>query len=219
MLPSVHSRSARLATRSASVSEVPASPIPFRPRGFAPPRRFAPLWSRRLVASCCRSWGSSRFVRRPPSTEVLGVWAAVPAVPLYPPKNSPRLQPYRVTAACFPPGVLRRSGRLRFQIAASPPGLLSTGESVALHRRCQRWAPSPSMGFVPLQGLPSANAGLPRPAFVTSNSSIREIDGSMPAPFHPDCRRSGGPGDSVRPVTIFRGSTRQLTRACLTSPE
>ena len=31
------------------------SEVPFRPRGFAPPRRFSPRVGRRLVASCCRS--------------------------------------------------------------------------------------------------------------------------------------------------------------------
>jgi len=38
----------------------------FRPRGFAPPRRFPPPELRGLVASRCRSWGSSRFWRWPP---------------------------------------------------------------------------------------------------------------------------------------------------------
>jgi hypothetical protein len=41
--------------RLASVDEVPPSPIPFRPRGFAPPRRVPPLTARGLVASRCRS--------------------------------------------------------------------------------------------------------------------------------------------------------------------
>jgi len=36
--------------------------VPFRPRGFAPPRRLSPRTARRLVASCCRPWGSSRFL-------------------------------------------------------------------------------------------------------------------------------------------------------------
>jgi len=35
-----------------------------RPRGFAPPRRFAVSGRRGLVASRCRSWGSPRFGRR-----------------------------------------------------------------------------------------------------------------------------------------------------------
>jgi len=38
-------------------------PLAFRPRGFAPPRRLAPLRSRGLVSSRCRPWGSSRFHR------------------------------------------------------------------------------------------------------------------------------------------------------------
>jgi len=37
----------------------------FRPRGFSPPRRLPPPVVRGLVASRCRSWGSSRFRRRP----------------------------------------------------------------------------------------------------------------------------------------------------------
>lgn len=35
----------------------------FRPRGFSPPRRLSPPAARRLVASCCRPWGSSGFSR------------------------------------------------------------------------------------------------------------------------------------------------------------
>jgi len=38
-------------------------PPAFRPRGFTPPRRFAPLPLCRLVSSCCRPWGSLRFRR------------------------------------------------------------------------------------------------------------------------------------------------------------
>jgi len=36
--------------------------VPFRPRGFAPPRRLSPRTTRGLVASRCRPWGSSRFL-------------------------------------------------------------------------------------------------------------------------------------------------------------
>jgi len=35
--------------------------VTFRPRGFSPPRRLSPHNVRRLVASCYRPWGSSRF--------------------------------------------------------------------------------------------------------------------------------------------------------------
>jgi hypothetical protein len=40
----------------------------FRPRGLSPPRRLAPPTARRLVASCCRPWGSSGFCA-PPSAD------------------------------------------------------------------------------------------------------------------------------------------------------
>jgi hypothetical protein len=68
----------------------------FRPRGFAPPRRFAPPPGRGLVASRCRPWGSPRFVRvaagsrQRPRPRGAGS---------YPPKDNPRFQPYRVTTA------------------------------------------------------------------------------------------------------------------------
>jgi hypothetical protein len=41
--------------------EQPVLPA-FRPRGFAPPRRFSPLRPCRFVAPCSRSWGSPCFV-------------------------------------------------------------------------------------------------------------------------------------------------------------
>jgi hypothetical protein len=41
--------------------------IACRPRGFSPPRRVPPPWSRGFVAPRCRSWDSSRFAsHRPP---------------------------------------------------------------------------------------------------------------------------------------------------------
>jgi len=56
--PSVHSCACRHARRfRGAILE-----LPFRPRGFAPPRRFPPLGGCGLVASRCRSWGSSRFL-------------------------------------------------------------------------------------------------------------------------------------------------------------
>jgi hypothetical protein len=74
-------------------------PVLFRLRGFAPPWRFAPSVRCRFVAPCCR-WrfvaflakGSAGYYspdRAPRSSRRVS----------YPPKNSPRLQPYRVTTA------------------------------------------------------------------------------------------------------------------------
>jgi len=59
MPSSVHSRARchALRFRGANLE------IPFRPRGFAPPRRLPPLGGRGLVASRCQSWGSPRFLR------------------------------------------------------------------------------------------------------------------------------------------------------------
>jgi hypothetical protein len=82
------------------LSEPPRSG--FRPRGFAPPRRFAPHRSRRCIATCCRSWGSpcfSRIGRR----NICGSRAVGPSRSSrrgsYPSKNPPRRQPHRITAA------------------------------------------------------------------------------------------------------------------------
>jgi hypothetical protein len=67
----VHSTPPTAAAEATStVSEVigesvPPDSIPFRPRGFSPPRRVAPRPACRFVAPCCRSWGS-RPCRRPP---------------------------------------------------------------------------------------------------------------------------------------------------------
>jgi hypothetical protein len=44
----------------ASVSRCHAAHM-FRPRGFSPPRRLPPPDGHRLVASCCRPWGSPGF--------------------------------------------------------------------------------------------------------------------------------------------------------------
>lgn len=59
---------------------VPTDSIAFRPRGFPPPRRLAPPELRGLVASRCRSWGSSRFRVRPTSAR----WRHPKVTPRYP---------------------------------------------------------------------------------------------------------------------------------------
>ena len=86
----------------------------FQPRALAAPRWFTPHVDRRFVAPCSRSWGSSRFqlsvpqsrlsppASRPPPT-LSRSWnhGTSPLSPRcsYPPKNSPRCPPYRVSAA------------------------------------------------------------------------------------------------------------------------
>jgi len=63
--PGFRGRLKSLARGPLRSSEPSASGSPalraFRPRGLSPPRRFAPPTTRRLVASCCRSWGSPGF--------------------------------------------------------------------------------------------------------------------------------------------------------------
>jgi hypothetical protein len=82
----------------------------------------------------------------------------------YPPKDSPHLQPYRVTTAVAPlPFFLRApcaSPRVRCQIRASSQcsrrsptsRRCSADESVTSCRRCQRVDALSSLGFAPLQG-------------------------------------------------------------------
>ena len=86
----------------------------FQPRALAAPRWFTPHVDRRFVAPCSRSWGSSRFrlsvpqsqlsppASRPPRS-LSRSWNPGTSPPSprcsYPPKNSPRCPPYRVSAA------------------------------------------------------------------------------------------------------------------------
>jgi hypothetical protein len=102
---------------------------------------------RRLVASCCRSWGSPRFpepaARRPrpngpkaarPAPEARP--GPVPRDAIHPSKSSPRPQPYGVTTACY----LRAVGPRRVVDAPRSPlpvggsGVCPTGPSTS--RRC-----------------------------------------------------------------------------------
>jgi hypothetical protein len=74
----------------------------FRPRGFAPPRRFPP---QRSVRACCIplpvlgfvAFRASVAAARPKPATVYG--KRFPRRGSYPPKNPPRRQPYRVTTA------------------------------------------------------------------------------------------------------------------------
>jgi len=115
--PSVHSRQASLPGFGLRGT---TSEVVFRPRGFAPPRRFAPLDGSR---ACCIPQPVVGFVAFPcgPVCRPHGpkTARAAPASPFprrlsYPPKDSPRPQPYRVTAALAPlplPSPLRRASR------------------------------------------------------------------------------------------------------------
>jgi hypothetical protein len=128
---------------SASVNRPPGLSIPFRPRGFAPPRRFTPLGARGLVASRCRSWGSSRFsrfrgragaFRPPPDAERSSRRGSHPS------KDTSRSQPCRVTAVVASVPFRRLRGiapRPSWQPDAHP---------------CEHAQPPSFLGFVPLQG-------------------------------------------------------------------
>jgi hypothetical protein len=141
--------------------------IPFRPRGFSPPRRIAPRGGCEFVAPRCRPWGSPRFPSRAPGPpRGFGLASGrFPRCGSHPSKSSPRQQPRRITAALAvlplpfgggcgtsrdarcrtpQPAPPRRSSRLHGLAPLTSPLQPDTVSSVAL--------PVPSMGFVPLQG-------------------------------------------------------------------
>jgi hypothetical protein len=75
--------------------------VPFRPRGFPPPRRLPPHRGCGFVAPRCRLWGSARFLL-PASVRarrLAGAPSHSPRRGSYPSKSSPHQQPYRITAA------------------------------------------------------------------------------------------------------------------------
>lgn len=89
------------------------TPTMFRPRGFSPPRRFAPPRPCRDVAPDCRPWGSPRF--RP----LRGV---IPATPFRPPEPcSPDAAPVRNEFR--PVGCGQAAPPCRHAVTASPAPL------------------------------------------------------------------------------------------------
>jgi hypothetical protein len=187
----------------------------FRPRGFAPPRRFPP---HRGSRACCIPLPVLGFVAFPAS--VAAAWPKPATVDgkrsprrvSHPSKNPPRLQPYRVTTALAflplpnrrptgapvhrsgpphrpfdPPRALLRAKGVAGQPAPRP---CSTDESVASHPRCRGQTPYPPMGFVPLQG-PSERLPEGSPSSVRNPDHSRGTRGPDPSRgSRPRARRS-----------------------------
>jgi hypothetical protein len=145
----------------------------FRPRGFAPPRRFPPLGGSQaccillpilgfaVFPAPCRHhhYRSSGWIdRHVPRRRVS-----------YPPKDSPHLQPRCVTTAvaslpfflrfvrAAPPFRCQNRAYSRTPRRSSTSRRFSADESVTSSRRCQRSDALSFLGFVPLQG-PSGGA-------------------------------------------------------------
>jgi len=114
--------------------------VPFRPRGFSPPRRFPPVCA---VRACCIPLpilGSTAFPQVGCPGPKTATSRCFPAVQVRTPRRTPRRQPERVAAsvaplpfparspprlACFPCGTqVRRGGRIG-----------SVGFEALLHRR------------------------------------------------------------------------------------
>jgi len=176
--------------------------IPFRPRGFAPPRRLPPPGGRGLVASRCQSWGSSRFLL--PSSRTIrctrqrcfGGAGAFPATPFTP------LEEFPSTAAAphhcgrcpravpsdpseLSPVVPLPVPQLRAQLeGGSTSRRCSAVESVTPPDRCQPLDALSFLGFVPLRG-PSSNRGARAlDSRVVSAGASEEAPDVRPAPLH-----------------------------------
>jgi hypothetical protein len=154
------------------------SEIAFRPRGFAPPRRFPPHLVCGLVASRCRSWGSPRFPPRRPNDQpkpITGTNAAFPATRIRPCEGFARRRSYCVTAAAL----RRRAGPRphRCQCDREPPS----------------WAFSPSRSF--------SVAGLPGPPLLAPLATLRWLTtrSFVPHPA-PGAMRETGPRATLRVV-------------------
>jgi hypothetical protein len=148
------------------------SGVTFRPRGFAPPRRFPPLGGCGLVASRCRSWGSLRFgslrprARRPASRSAVGGGHVVLAARFIPLEESsvaaaPRHRGRCPLAVGFRTGQTLRHPPLPMNISephlygASTSGRCSAAESGHVPDRC-RSEPHPVLPWAlfPFEVLP-----------------------------------------------------------------
>ena len=160
--PSVHSR--RCCHRP-SVCRLHPLHISFRPRGFPPPRRLAPLGGSRHIAACSGQ-GSLRFqvlalacpLRGPPMndsprSEQPSSSHPSPQRGSYPSKHSPRQQPCHITAAAALLSLSLPASLDQVQAARlrSTPGPCSADESVVRTAVASSDTPYAPMGFVPLR--------------------------------------------------------------------
>jgi hypothetical protein len=178
---------------------------------------------RGLVASRCRSWGSSRFRRRRLGSQgpkaLPDSIAAFPATSVsYPSKDDPRLQPHHVTVAVaslvFGSPLSRR---------APPSRPCSAVESGTSPRRCRRWKRyRPSWAWFPFKVLRGRRA----PALTTpdarsdaaSRTSTRSWLRSVPhahaeagceVPGRATPSEDGHHGDPSRPESLLEFAARK----------
>ena len=199
--------------------------IPFRPRGFAPPRRLPPLGGRGLVASRCQSWGSPRF-RLSGSWPTPGRIQVPSGVPMpsprrfsHPSKDSPRPQPHHVTVAVAPlpfsPIPLRTSNRLCCQSRPSLPH--RTGASAS--RPCSAVESVTSARSLPTERRPLL-PGLRSPSrsFLTTRHNprlARRTESLPPFPKEPRSRL----GSSVSLQTSVRSRRNATDREAQPTPK
>lgn len=157
--------------------------FPFRPRGFAPPRRLPPRRSRGLVASRCQPWGSSRFLRRSPQTaEAAMVDRRVPLRRTSHPSKNPLDRSRAASPQPLPP---RRSASCE---AADLEALLHGRVRDVVHR-CRRLASCPSWALFPSKVL----FRVPRIDRVTPGVAVSDPPcggwGVRRAPSAPACKQ------------------------------
>jgi hypothetical protein len=142
-------------------SGIPSPDVPFRPRGLAPPRRLAPQRACGFVAPRYRPWGSPRFspdIHHPGPEGPLADTVTSPRRG-HPSKGSPRLQPYRVTAAVASVQLPRFPRHDVSTVADGPEGRADTRRSQAKRRFGSGRTPRTSPGRRHIRTSPRARTG------------------------------------------------------------
>lgn len=134
---------------------MPTSPA-VRPRRFSRPRRFHRNRPRGLVASHCRSWGSSGFLQ--PCDQSRTATFLTDASPFEAFPSAPGGHRHQAIAGLFtecsrpsrgwPSSVLRTGRNLHAIEKSPPPQGLPDAESVALEPRCRDHRARCSLGFL-----------------------------------------------------------------------